>query len=436
MFGTRPTDTYVEEVGRLGHGEVLEWTTTDVPETELVETISVDETINGAEAKHRLDRHFTDVIGDAKFNGSVATMLSGGVDSTLIHTYLDNDATVSAAFDSPEFEFEIEYARRASDLLGSAHEVVLSDEENFLDHVETTIDATGQPLLLPQATLMHLAVSRSPHQIYLNGGLADGLFGTGTAALAYLARYAGRAARLVPNLTWQLEALKKTSEQLRRPASDPTGCAMNFRIHSDQNLVADMFGQTAVEERKNRRLRYTERRVDADDRKGYAAHMHLGHAIEYFHDNILTIWRHAAHDSGKAIQTPFSGRKVFETALAISPADRYARFAVPSRDQPTRVVQHKYLLKELLNERLPAYDTKKRKGYSLLPMQRYLDDGPLSNAFDEYPMPEFVPEHYRGVIREGTDEVSWYALNYAVWRDRILLNEDLDIIETTTVVGA
>jgi len=211
---------------------------------------------------------------------------------------------------------------------------------------------------------------------------------------------------------------------------------MNFRIHADQDRVTDIFGTDAVEERKYDRLEYTRRRVDlrVEGRTGYDPHMRLGHALEFFHDNILTIWRHAAHANGKAIQSPFAGGEVFETALAVPPSDRYVRFALPPRENPTRVAQYKYLLKELLGEKVPEYDTKKRKGHGQLPTRRYFEEGPLADAFDRYELPAFVPEAHRDAVRNGTEEITWYALNYAVWRDRVLTDDDLDPFDTTTVI--
>jgi len=214
LFGTRPTGTYVSEVGRLGHGEALEWEPGGEPETELIERLSSDERMAPAAAKRRLDRYFRDTLDTDRFEGSVATMLSGGVDSTLLHQYLATDDTVSGAVNAPEFRFEVDYAREASDLLDSDHEFVAFDESEFLERVEATVDATGHPLFLPQTTLMHAAVAESPHRTFVNGGLADGLFGTGTAALAYLAQYVGGVSRFVPNVTWEVEQLEETADRL------------------------------------------------------------------------------------------------------------------------------------------------------------------------------------------------------------------------------
>lgn len=434
LLGTRPTDTYVAEVGRLGHGEVLEWPAGGEPSTRLVDTLSVDGPMSVGRARRRLDRYLETVLDAERFDGPVATMLSGGVDSSLLQTYLDSDRTVSAAFDAPEFAFEVDYAREAADLLGVEHDLRTYDEDAYLAHLEATVDATGHPLLLPQATLIHRAVADTPQRHYVNGGLADGVFGTGTAAVAHLARYLGPVARLLPEVHWQVSAVRETAAALRRPVDDPGGCAMQFRVHADPERVADLVGREAVDRTLRRRVRYTRRRAPVVPGRGYEAHVHLGHLVECFHDNIASIWQHAATDAGAAMHLPFAGREVWETALAIPAARRYATFALPTPQRPTECVQYKHVLKGLLAERLPGYDVKKPKGHGQLPTDRFLTEGPLADVFDRYPVPEFVPEDEREAVRTGTGEVTWYAANYAVWRDRVLERDDLAPPSSTTVL--
>lgn len=414
LFGTVPNGSYVEEIGRLGHGERLEWTVRSPPETTLVDTLSVDERIDATTAKRRVDRQLRRALSAERFDEPVATMLSGGVDSTLLHTYLDTDATVSGVFDSPEFEFEAEYARQASELLGSTHEFLSFEEQDYRTYLEAAIDAVGQPLLLPQDVMMDRVFAESDYQTYQNGGFADGVFGTGDAALAYLGQYLGPVSGVIPEVSGELAALKHSADKLTRPATALDGIGMNFRIHANQAHVAEIVGQRAVDAAKRNRLQYTADRVAIDTGTGYGPHIHLGHLIEYFHDVILVTWRHAAHARRKSVLAPFVGREFLETALSVPATGRYARFTVPPFENPTQFVQYKYVTKDLLAERLPAYNTKKAKGHSLLPGKRYLGSGPLADIFDAYAIPAFIPDEYHEFVRNGTEELSWYAANYAI----------------------
>lgn len=441
LFGTRPFGSYVAEVGRLGHGEVLAWPAGEDPERRVVESLSVDRTITPRRAERRLDGYLSETLDAAAYERPM-TMLSGGIDSTLIQSYLGEPSTASGAFDSSEFRFEVEYARRASEIVGSDHDVHYVAEEDCLDHVEAATAATGHPLQHLQTTLMHLTMAETPRRTYFNGQLADAIFGTGGAVWARLAWYGRHVAERLPAVSPEVAKFRRLADALRRPATDPDGSAMNFVIYSDADLVGDLVGERTVDERKERRLEYVRKRLDVDPGPGYASHMHLGHFIDFFGDNTVTPWRHAAHAMGKAMQTPFAGREVVETMLAVPASRRYATFARPSVRQlldgdvasaAGSVVVNKHILKDLLAARHPEYDVRKRKGNSTPPYERFLADGPLSDAFDEYAVPEFVPPERRDAIREGSDRASWYALSYAVWRDRVLEN-DLEPFETTTVI--
>ena len=123
---------------------------------------------------------------------------------------------------------------------------------------------------------------------------------------------------------------------------------------------------------------------------------------------------------------------MLETALAIPAVKRYARFGRPTGVR--RVVKDKYILKELLERNCPRHDAAKAKGSSGLPVSRYFEAGPLSDAFDHHSMPAFVPERKREFVEQGADHLAWYAFSYAVWRDLILENSDLGLFETTDVI--
>ncbi|MDB2253530.1 asparagine synthase C-terminal domain-containing protein [Halorubrum ezzemoulense] len=424
LLGTRPSKTYVEEVERLGHGESLSWevNSDDQPEVNLTEGLSTNNHLSPSKAKQKLDSYFSSSLVPDEYDGP-ATMLSGGVDSTLMQSYLQSPPTVSAAYDSPEFEYEVEYALEASDLLNSEHQLLRFDESDFLSAVEKTTDATGHPLQHLQTTLMRQTVAETPHKTYFNGQLADGIFGVGSAVGYQIAWMTRHFNHYLPSIYSQIDQLKQLSAELKRPVSDEHGAGMQFVIHSDEERVEDIVGETAVRNSKIRRFQYVRDRLSFDDTSGYGPHMHVGHFIDFFQDNTVTPWRHAAHAHGKSLQTPFAAKKVVETVLSVPREKRY-----------TNRFENKYLLKDLLNERLPGYNTKKSKGSSALPEERYLKRGPLSEAFEKYSIPEFVPSASHDKIRTGVDHTSWYALAYAVWRDRILTNPNLGHFESTSIL--
>ena len=170
------------------------------------------------------------------------------------------------------------------------------------------------------------------------------------------------------------------------------------------------------------RLDYTVRRIDVSEGRGYSPHMHLGHFISFFQENTASLWRHAAHAHGKEVQTPFPGREAIDVALGLDPSKRYVRR-----------LKSKWLLKHLLKQRMPEYEIDKPKQSSGVNIERYFTTGPLADAFEEYPVPEIIPDEASELIRNGSDHASWYAFSYAVWAERILQNDDLDYFDTTSV---
>jgi len=423
LFGTRPNAHYVEEVDRLGHGEVLEWDPDGGGRVRFTGKLPTPERLDRAGARDELDAYLSAVVPDAAGDGSVATMLSGGVDSTLVQTYSRSDATVSGVLNSPKYDREVRYAERASDLLDTDHEFVAYDESEFVDLVRRAVDATGHPLVHLQTTIIERVFAETEYDTYLNGEFADSVYGRSNLHRYRIAWLLRHLAPYLPEVDYRISHLKEYSSRVSRRPTDPDGVGMNPSIHADEGVVADVVGRETVRRRKERRLEYTAERVDVLDERGFGPHMHLAHFISFFQANTASLWRHAAHAHGKSLQMPYTGTGALKAALSLPASKRYLHR-----------LESKHLLKDLLSERVPAYDTSKSKLASNVDTSRYLQSGPLSDAFERYPVPEFVPDDRKERIRRGTGHESWYAFSYAVWRDRVLENDDLEVYDTTTVI--
>ena len=96
----------------------------------------------------------------------------------------------------------------------------------------------------------------------------------------------------------------------------------------------------------------------------------------------------------------------------------------------------KYLLKRLLARRLPSYPTGRKKGSGALPLERYFDDGPLADVFDRYEPPSVVPEEMLSDHVDSFGPVTWNLITYAVWRDRVLRNPDIEAVGATVAYRA
>jgi hypothetical protein len=95
----------------------------------------------------------------------------------------------------------------------------------------------------------------------------------------------------------------------------------------------------------------------------------------------------------------------------------------------------KYLLKDLLKRRLPAFDVDAPKAGGDLPLARYLSGGPLKDAFERYPMPDFVDHDVAAATRAAPDWLTWNLLTLAIWRDEVLADAALAPLPGTRVLA-
>lgn len=413
--------SHVEAVGRLGHGETLVWNVdrADRPDVRVTERLRPRTHLSPSSARKRIDEYLRRTLSSDRFTDST-TMLSGGTDSTLMQSYLNAPTTVSAAYDSPEFAFEVENACRASDALGTTHELVRRDESDILADIETATDAAGVPLKHLQTPIIHRAATETTFTTYVNGEKAGGLFGYRTDVGHRLAGWTSPVIDAVPTVDWRVDWLKRSARGLQTSVFDPNGVAMGFDIFADERRVAELFGPDGVRDIKRARRRYVTERMTIDDETGFGPHVHLGHSFDFFEDSTVPIERRAIHADGKALVNPYLGKELVETVLSVPPERRYVRR-----------LTSKYLLEDLLDRRVPTHEPHEEPGNTALPMERYQRTGPLSDAFERYAVPEIVPADRRAWIENATGHLSWYALSYAIWRDRVLRDDSFEGYEST-----
>jgi hypothetical protein len=111
---------------------------------------------------------------------------------------------------------------------------------------------------------------------------------------------------------------------------------------------------------------------------------------------------------------PFVCRSAVEAVLAVRRSQRYIANG-----------RIKYLLKDLLKQRLPAFNVDEQKAGGDLPFPRYLTSGPLKNAFDRNAMPEIVDREIAAATRAAPDWLTWNLLTLAIWRDEVLADAAL-----------
>lgn len=427
--------TYVEEVAQLGRGDYLRWDgDRDGWRRDRIDRLSVEDDATPAEARRRIDEALVDLVG-AGVDRATSTMFSGGVDSTLLHSYRDDAApTMHVSVDAPEFEHESAAVERAADLLDVTPTEVAVQERDFLDHLERTVDALGLPPRYNQTVVTDAAFRAADAGRYLNGHGADALFGVQGLKAARIADWLGPTLPVVDPLAGRapggvgdaLSALQQRREQLSVPPSTPRSLAQDLASDIDPDAVGQIFGEELVSERVNRRTEYAHRRAALTADSTFAQQVESGHLVDFLADDGVSQWRQLGHVHGKTIAAPFRTRRLARCALSVPPDRRYVRGLDGLPD-----LQPKHLLKSVLEDRVPDYPTSRQKGDGSLPIRRYFERGPLSAVFERYHPPEFLPPaaHVRHVDSFGP--LTWQLLTFAVWRDRVLREPALEPVPGT-----
>ena len=425
-------DTYLSRVSALEHGTWLEWNLdADERSREQVDVLSTDERLTPTEAVGRIDRTLACALNE-RCDEETSVMLSGGVDSTLLQTYLRDRPACILGIDAAEFAFEMEYAEEAKELLDvSAREVTLQ-ESDLLAHLERSMDALGFPSHYAQTVLTDALLREDTETKYVNGEGADALFGrNGTKGCRIAAWFdtllrTGVPRALAPDGEGVVNSLSDTADRLHRPVTDPHSFAQQFAFYTDFDLAGEMVGTDLVADRTAAQATYLRERI-ADRPEGrFGQQIEFGHLLSFLRHNTVNQWRQLGYVHGKQFSAPFKTRTMAENALAVPAAKRYVQGARGVRD-----LRQKYLLKNLLDFRLLGYDTDREKGSGALPLARYFDEGPLADVFERYDPPAFVPDGLHAAHVESFGPLTWNLLTYAVWRDRILENPAVERVEGT-----
>jgi asparagine synthase (glutamine-hydrolysing) len=420
LFRTAPGNhTYLTAARRLAQGERLEL---DVVAGKI-NSSRFEQLESTAERDHShpaqldaVEHALGQVISRCADDPNAVNLLSGGVDSTLIHTFLPRDfPAISTGIDTPEYAFEMKYARMASRLLEVEHEFISVKEADYVSLLEDSIRTLGLPPHHEQTVLFDAAF-RSPYACFITGQFADGLFGLGVSRALSMVAMLPPALGLLAGRVKRAQRALRAAQRLRSPAGNPGSPAMGFAIYSEVDLVEKMIGSEAIQDSLRARLDYVMAIcpfVRPED-TGLAAHLELGHLIDFFCDDAISLWRQLAHARQKRLHAPFITRSVVQSALAVPRAQRYVRR-----------FQAKHLLKGSLARRLPSYPVNTRKGASGLPVRRFFSDGPLRGLLAEYDMPDFVPAELAETMLNGSGWLSWSCLTFAIWRDKVLLDPSL-----------
>jgi len=347
--------------------------------------------------------------------GKPTVLLSGGVDSTLVLSYLEKGASaLTVGIQTPEYAFEMDYARLSAELLNAGHRMIILKESTFRRSIEKLVELLGQPAgtIFFQPMAFHYAFKEA-RGLFLSGETVDALFGFNK-----IARIFDRS---------MLSSME--GEKLDREPWSMEGYSATCGLSPDLQKVSQVLGNETIRKRLNGRLDFAlglcPKLAELEPshwRAGHAEVMSIftdfGHIREY-----IGRTRQQAFCRGSTVLTPFACRKVLDLAMSMPMPQRIVRDGVV-----------KHVTKSLLAKRVPGYPTLTRKGGSDVPRTRFLKEGPLKDVFHEEAFPRFWPETHRDMLLHPQRDSSFLvlsALSYALWQNRVFMEQNLKAIPGT-----
>jgi len=374
------SDTFLPGVGRLGPGEALSVHPAEAgaPKTRQAERLRLPEQVSREEAVEKVREALSVSIKSALQGVSeAAVLLSGGIDSTLVSLFGGRRAiALHAVIDSPELDYEEDYARDACRELGIPLVRAIFSEGDFLDDLEETTGKLGRPFPVTNfQAVFHNRLFRLPYDLFLSGDLADRLFG---------------------------------------PELEPTGNGADNAIsrlvrYCPLGLLNVMFGRDLVESR----IRLYGETLEKLAGPGCEA-MTVGRKADLLVFFGLNYWIHyfrpLAAAYGKRFIAPFGRRAVLEAALSC-----------PERNG-IESGHPKPLLREILLGALPGYPVPVKKGGTGVPRTRFCQTGPLEGFFRQHELPSGIDTRFAKIFREPEWETSALVLQaacYRIWEETL-----------------
>jgi asparagine synthetase B (glutamine-hydrolysing) len=414
VFGT---NTYLDSVKRVGHGMKV----TISPSQNETTSVSFQRISRQWEARGEkayledIEQSLADALAEAPFENH-ALLFSGGVDSTLLATYLNASPLLAHQISSPEFAPEMKYARDAANLLDRSLAMHCIPEDEFLYRLEALVDRVGMPPHGAQTVLFDSTFESQPYDCFITGDIADTLFGFFVHDHGHygptLAHPLIRPVLKLLGATGvnRLENMRNIAESFSLSPGELGSFAFRAARRMSESTAARLFTKEEIHQRFEARRDYVASVADCDwSKPSRENHLEAHHHINFVCEESFRIWRQVATSHKKSIYTPFNSPRVFDAAMSIPPASRYM-------DKKTT----KHLLKKLLSRKMPSYPIDQRKLGGVLPIARFMSQGPLSEFWQHYQLPEFMDKKTFETISKQDPKALWQLLTFSVWKKRIV----------------
>lgn len=368
-------------------------------------------------------------IKDIRATGyDFGNMLSGGVDSSLIQLFINDHIstpaerrTFSYVMRVPEFEFEVEYAREASQLLQTNHTFIDVQPEAYPDLLIKTIETLGYPIPAESqpcklAIAEYLSAQNSDARFFFVGTGADTLHGTTLAKkitmldavrhmpLSDLAlkSIAALANPVAPSKAHGLRQVANMVPEMKNPYSFKVPANI-VAVYTDIDMARRSFGDEALKQAFKYRHVMEAQFLDSSH------HVEKVHAMELVTDAyetaVLVNHLYLAHQREQVY--PYLDEETIGISYAFNPNIRYLKGQ-----------QVKPLLKKILEEKSLAGLAQKRKGPSVFShtLHDWMRDGSMREMLLDIERPGFLNQADFNKLLEvptwtALDEPNWFLWN-------------------------
>lgn len=396
QFDYVPTPrTMLQNVFKLEPATLLKFQQGTVIKRQYWKPQSKSRIISAGDARRELDTRLQESVARQLIaDVPLGVFLSGGLDSSTVAHYAARASsskihTFSIGFDDPSFD-ESKFAREMAGHIGTEHHELTMRENDALSLVSEIPEVFSEPVadasVIPTLFLSRFA--RQSVTVALGGDGGDELFAgyptfqadVAHAAYRHLPRMARRgllhAARLLPvsheNFHWTYNVRKFLSSDSSNSARRHLEWLGTFSEREKEVLLIDDKHSPGVFERAES---YGEELDGSTENKLLYTYMRT-----YLMDQVLVKVDRASMHYALETRAPFLDHTIVDFVLSLPFSLKYHRGTT------------KYLLKQLMNEKLPAHLVgRKKKGFGI-PLAKWLT-GPLRPLCEELLSPQALEKH-------------------------------------------
>jgi asparagine synthetase B (glutamine-hydrolysing) len=365
---------------------------------------------------------------------NAATMLSGGVDSSLIqasiNSYLGHDGpfpTYSFSVDTPTFEFEVEYAKKSSTELKTHHTFLKVTAEKYRDMLIKGIEVLGQPLpddVRPcfMALIEAINSHNDEHKILFHGQIADGLHGVSSSLEVVQGdkyrRWSPGVLELIGRVLRPISQSKsygatKAAQILRREKdlNSPGHFLNSLGSYTDWEMVRRCFSTTDISKALAMKRDMGSRYLDSEY---FVEQLNVEDLMTDGIDPACVVNEFGLYH-GIEFVFPFSDETIIEATFSFSPIERYT---YGNRVKP--------ILKAALETMHPRLLTDQPKGWSGLGEQALFDwmrEGALSEIVRDIERPGFMEQSDFDRKLEHPDWFTWSMLTLNLFNKLVLKSD-------------